>query len=292
MGILIRVIILTVAVGGLEVPLLASGGLKFGNDRIRYTHKAHEDKYKVGKCETCHRKITASRRAAFDHYSFQEGCAGAGCHNIKDKDSCAVCHTNVQGRTPAKPAREVEFSHKSHIDKKIECRVCHAEIDTQRIFDRTRIPGMMGCLHCHDRERKTMDCASCHTAPDLANSHGLDWSRDHGQTCRENPQQCEVCHAAGYCDRCHGGGNFQAVHPANYERFHGGDALGNGGDCQVCHDKTRFCDRCHRQKWGREPGRHQDYIKGSRTCTDCHHPHSKGDKSCEECHDGREGDDD
>ncbi len=285
MGILIKRALSAIIISGISMLIFASGENKFGKDKIIYSHKAHEDKYKVGNCETCHRKITTSRRAAFDHYSFQEGCAGVGCHNIKDKDSCSVCHTNVQGTTPPKPVREVEFSHKSHFDKKIECRVCHAEIDTQKIFDRTHIPGMMGCLHCHDKKHETMNCNACHTDANLANSHGLDWKQEHGETARENPRKCNVCHAESYCDRCHSGKDFQAVHPANYEFTHGSDVLGTGRDCQTCHDKTLFCDRCHQTKWGREPGKHHDYIKGSKSCTDCHHPHQRGNKPCEECHD-------
>jgi len=285
MGILIRRAVSAVLLGGLPMLLLAAGGNTPGKDKIIYTHLAHAQKYKVGACETCHRKITTSTRASFDHYSFQEGCAGVGCHNIKDKDSCSVCHTNVQGRTPPKPVREVEYSHKQHLDQKIKCTVCHTGLDTQRVFDRTGIPSMMICLHCHDKEQKTMSCAACHTDPELANTHGPDWKEEHGQNARDNADRCMVCHAASHCAACHIGKDFQAVHPANYEFIHGADVLGKGQDCQTCHNKTQFCDRCHRDKWGREPGKHHDYIKGSKSCTDCHHPHPKGNKSCEECHD-------
>lgn len=270
MGILVVLAASAVFFAGTCCPLHAFGKKDMGKDSIIYTHKKHADKYKVGDCETCHRNITKSKRSALDHYSFQEGCSGIGCHNVKNQDSCSVCHTNVKGRTPAKPFREVVFSHKGHFDEKIECLTCHAEIDTQRIFDRTRLPSMMICLNCHSKKGKTMKCNSCHTDLGLANSHSVNWETEHGKDFRENRQKCQVCHSPSHCDRCHSGKNLPFIHPANYEYTHGSDVLGGGGDCRTCHSNTAFCDRCHRAKWGREAGKHSGYVRGSKSCKECH----------------------
>jgi hypothetical protein len=268
MGILIRAMTFIIILTGSYYNTFGVGDI--GKDKIIYTHKAHTEKYNVGNCDTCHRNITKSKRAALDHYSFQEGCSGTGCHNVQDKDSCFLCHTNVKGRTPPKPVREVEFSHQGHYEQKIKCRVCHAEVDTQRIFDRTRVPNMMICLNCHDEKHKTISCKACHTNINLANSHIMDWKEEHGRQARDNPQKCRICHASSHCDRCHFGHNKEKIHPANYEYVHGSDVLGNGGTCLVCHSKTSFCDRCHEVKWGRIKGNHKLYIQGSKSCEDCH----------------------
>jgi len=242
---------------------------KSGYDTLIYTHSRHELIYNVGKCDACHTNIMKSTKARDDNYTDQQLCNKTGCHDIKNQDSCFVCHTNPNGKTPLKPKREIKFNHKVHINDSIDCKTCHGYIDKTYYFDRKDMPIMSACVDCHEKDGARNDCEYCHTDPAIIMSHGMDDREGHGDLYKQAPQSCETCHINNFCDKCHQGTITEDVHPHNYLYIHQFDALGPANKCFVCHDAHQSCDACHQRSWGKVLN-HQNLINGTQSCTTCH----------------------
>ncbi len=179
------------------------------------------------------------------------------------------------------PAPE-PFPHTKHVDKGINCRVCHGGVQTSTNADGAlHIPGQATCLRCHKKPHNPNDCSNCHglgevrdaVAVDVANlkfDHKGHVAREHGQCVRchrgilDNSDHvrptmavCLSCHehqdefANRNCDRCHKDLHGQRLAPASHV-VHAGDWLREHGDraaserdlCSTCHAE-RFCAGCH-----------------------------------------------
>jgi hypothetical protein len=242
---------------------------KSAPDTLIFTHEAHMNKYKIGKCEACHVNILKSTKARDDNYADQQLCNKTGCHDIKNQDSCYVCHTSPNGKTPIKPKREIKFNHKVHIKKNIDCKVCHGYIEKMAYFERTDMPLMSVCMECHEKEQAGVSCELCHTDPWIVMSHGMDDRQGHGELYNRAPHACETCHLNNFCDKCHQAKIPDDVHPRNYLYVHQFDAIGTQDHCYACHDPQQFCDGCHKRTWGTIVD-HQTAIRGTRSCSACH----------------------
>lgn len=181
-----------------------------------------------------------------------------------------------------KPPDVKPFPHTAHLDKGINCRVCHNSVATSSNAEgTTHIPGTATCLHCHQKPHDTHDCGNCHglgyvreaVKADVANlkfDHKSHVEREHGQCVRchrgilDNSDHvrppmavCLSCHehqddfAMRNCDRCHKNLRDEHVMPSSHV-VHEGDWLREHGDraaserdlCSTCHAE-RFCAGCH-----------------------------------------------
>ncbi len=238
-------------------------------DTIIYTHHAHEMEYEVGSCDVCHENIKKSKKARDDNYADDQSCHTSGCHDIKNQDSCFVCHTNADAPTPLKPKREVKSNHKIHNENEIECKVCHTYIGKHNYFTRKEIPSMAVCIDCHTKEKINNDCEHCHTDPTITMSHDGETVYGHGELYTQSQQVCDRCHTNSHCSGCHQGLLSRDVHPGNYLHTHKFDAFSSGNNCISCHRSSASCDGCHSRSWGRITD-HKKIVKEQTSCKTCH----------------------
>ncbi len=262
--------------------IAASLEAKTAFDTLIYTHHAHETRYKAGNCDVCHVSIVKSDKARDDNYASQKACAAIGCHDIKNHDSCFVCHTNANAATPPKPKREILFSHKIHMKLNgnkgqaagqafsgTDCKLCHACIDSMSYFTRKGMPPMDQCISCHKNRNVDVDCSFCHTDRTIVRSHRMEGAVGHGDLYYKAPRSCERCHENNHCDKCHKGQTAVDVHPRNYLYLHQFDVFSGRIECEACHDLHQSCDGCHVKSWGRIVD-HRSAINGTQSCKSCH----------------------
>ena len=63
----------------------------------------------------------------------------------------------------------VQFSHKRHIKKGIECKTCHGEVEKMDVVRKAETLNMGFCITCHEEnasneyhKRELKDCLTCH----------------------------------------------------------------------------------------------------------------------------------
>ena len=139
------------------------------------------------------------------------------------------------------------------------------------------------CGECHD------DARSSKKAPNIHDSHGIAWEREHGKFSQakygfQQQNVCSLCHTDSSCTSCH-----MQEPPQNHTMFwkQRGHGLAVGLDrnkCSTCHYSADFCERCHSET---EPRDH-NALWGSRQnnhCLSCHVPvSSSGAQKCAVCH--------
>ncbi len=258
-----------------------------------FDHASHAEV----ECARCHPAVAASIRPG-------EGETPAGL--------CAECHEDL----PAVAARSVHppaalrFGHRPHAARGVTCADCHRDAS---------LPTMAECLDCHDGERASRRCATCHpTRPD--GRLRVEWPRGllrpadhdapafsvrgHGAPATADPASCEACHAERRCAECHDGRiRPLEIHPADYLLSHPAQARRDDPACGKCHRLQTFCVGCHAQAGitdqpaphgfsGRRyhpegfvdplggPSSHGlEARRNLRTCVSCH-----GEETCIRCH--------
>ena len=133
---------------------------------------------------------------------------------FRSQHGCSSCHSSL-GR-PAEVSRaERAFPHAKHLASGLDCATCHSVEEHGRpAIERNQCAS---CHHQESAERDVSDCASCHraqagmlsgTLPMLA-EHKLgtmsqiECNECHGDApnvFRPRPQNCVLCHEAGYDD--------------------------------------------------------------------------------------------
>lgn len=248
-----------------------------GDNKMECTD-CHEDSFSQDKagmpsiqlCKDCHEDNETSRPIA---YSLLKKLEATG----KEKPWSEI-HLDS----------EIIFSHKKHIDKKIDCSTCHQNIMQSEFIDNSVLPKMEKCNSCHEVHNKEMTgCQDCHkeTRRDIKPvSHRQNWKVFHGSQMflsdKSEQRQCTFCHGKEGCNDCH-----QSQKPASHTNFwsrtaHGLHASVDRDRCIVCH-KADFCTRCHQETkprthtagWGSSRNRH---------CLSCHEANSS--ISCYVCH--------
>jgi hypothetical protein len=56
----------------------------------------------------------------------------------------------------------VFFSHKSHIDAKVDCAVCHGAVQNQDVARKEKQMTMVACVSCHQLRKAPTSCGLCH----------------------------------------------------------------------------------------------------------------------------------
>jgi Cytochrome c7 and related cytochrome c len=240
-------------------------------------------------CERCHAEATRSMVAKDNLLPGEKACRV--CHAIDRHEPtktvaprqpparCDACHPSftgigTSGEPNPQPARmtaaipELKFNHKLHFERGISCEACHAGVEDVGLATGSELPRMASCLGCHDGQRATARCVSCHpTLPDgrlrtkfpsgvLAPSgslHGIDAHtasfRTEHQIAGRDQRYCANCHKQSECTECHAAGVIRPVdfHPVDYATLHAVDAQRNTPNCSSCHRNQTFCLGCHQR---------------------------------------------
>jgi hypothetical protein len=172
---------------------------------------------------------------------------------------------------------EVIFSHAQHVAAEYDCSTCHVGIEKSTHPVTFEPVTMDDCMDCHEAEKVSNECATCHSQIDLdwePPSHQQNWTRLHGQVSRSASSDlvdnCAMCHTEDTCNQCH----FE-VAPDNHTNFwrqrgHALTARMDRDNCQACHQPD-YCLRCHQES---EPLNHRGTWGGRRSthCLSCHNP--------------------
>jgi hypothetical protein len=259
-----------------NVPL--AGGDTTGTARVKFSHQFHVAEAGL-ECVACHPAVKTSAKSSDNLFPSHQECAS--CHQDQIDSTCGYCHLNPDNIEPRTvPAREVIFSHQRHLGMtNVECKTCHADVDSSTNVGTIHLPGMATCNTCHNDRKATNQCEACHTnfAQLLPRDHlRSDFRRFHGETTRLGAMDvsCENCHRQTFCQECHqttglkdfgGTGSdlmadprpktspkddarptvLQRVHDLNYRFTHGIDARSRQSECASCHNQQEFCSQCH-----------------------------------------------
>jgi c(7)-type cytochrome triheme protein len=215
---------------------------------------------------------------------------------VRDGGECGICHGDPEKPVAVpNPARDIEFSHKDHLARNLNCDDCHQGVSEAIRLTGENMPAMKVCSRCHDDRTAPAECSTCHKDPVgiMKASHPAGWRHDHKYQATQDDDDCGTCHPdTDYCLRCHEGDNLQQTsHPLNYRFTHTLDAKGKEKDCMVCHTNESFCNDCHRREevmpinhssasW---PARDHG-LEAARDLESCAACHDEEDPTCLSCH--------
>jgi len=248
----------------------------------------------------------ADAPAIFSHkLHLEQGAGCADCHNVAagaslapTAESCSQCHEQpMLGAKPASPPRRLKlvFDHPKHAAS-LECKSCHAAVETDAEAPGKAVLAPADCFRCHEESGVATPenaCAACH-GKDMRKApptdHKAAWLKRHGKEADwrvfgDHGRECNLCHKENECASCH-----RQRRPADHTglwnvRLHGKAAEWDRNRCQTCHE-TGLCIRCHREtkpqnhvgNWRFIHGRAGDDGAGCKTC------HTPFDPTCVDCH--------
>ncbi|MBI2082156.1 MAG: cytochrome c3 family protein [Deltaproteobacteria bacterium] len=134
---------------------------------ISFNHKIHVTELKL-ECNHCHTGVETS---AFAMLPSVEICMGCHVAPLSEKPEEAKVREYAEkgGEIPwrrlTRMPDHVYFSHQRHVTfGKISCELCHGKMG-ERNRPPTAAPkdlSMDDCLECHQRQKASVDCISCH----------------------------------------------------------------------------------------------------------------------------------
>ncbi|WP_375773202.1 cytochrome c3 family protein [Archangium gephyra] len=295
---------------------------------LRFDHAQH---LAAGaECVSCHEGVRASDSAKERNLPGHAECET--CHDLEaarkgektdPPSGCNTCHPGFDATVRVAPPKvdvppaNLRFSHKVHVEKKVECTACHGTMTDVKLATRQQLPKMATCFECHDGNVASKQCNSCHPAepsgrlqltfpsgllrPMQGNPLGLDhgprYEFNHGSRASVDRQTCMSCHAESYCQSCHDALRKPlSVHPNDYLTLHPVQARMDSARCSSCHRMQSFCAACHeRTGVGMDADRslrprnvkvHPDYTAWVETPGPQHHGvvASRDIQQCVSCH--------
>lgn len=240
-------------------------------------------------CNTCHQ-----RNSVFDVLAWRARIVGMVWRQVTfsykspvisqiPRDSCKQCHESVL--TGIVVNRAIKMSHKE-VDDYFKCTECHSTVAHPGAVTNPRPAAMDRCSGCHDEQRTSASCDTCHVEEIYEReqaetnwrvTHGPQWRKLHGMG---NLNTCATCHGSIFCLRCH---NAALPHPDFWIRHHARKAKDDAKGCYKCHHKS-YCLSCH----GVDMPHNEQFfkthgdtagVKGKKTCYRCHL-----EQGCERCH--------
>jgi hypothetical protein len=244
---------------------------------LSFSHAQHLA-LKIG-CGYCHEDAARSRRAADQNVPGEAVCAT--CHEIDrarpdkavapgEPDArCDACHPGWDGRgEPPRlvlPPPNLKFNHEAHVARGMRCQDCHGDLRDVGLATRAQLPRMPSCLGCHDGERASGACTTCHLAerdgrvrtmlpegPLLpsgtlrGDAHDARFRLEHARVAANDERYCASCHVRSFCLDCHDGVvKPMDFHAGDYVTTHAVDARRGALDCGGCHRRQTFCTGCH-----------------------------------------------
>lgn len=265
---------------------------------IHYSHAKHRERG-LKDCNTCH----AYNEDLTPQWPKMAKCLACHIKNFdtNNPESCLLCHTRpgtkikVKHNIPKK-YKDLKFTHKTHLENKVECNQCHENIEKSNEITPGLIPDMFGnCVPCHkNRGDGKLACDVCHKyikknrmplyhEDRWVKHEDARWIQRHGSEFYYNQDYCKRCHNdLDWCVNCH-----QEQKPKNHNnawrrKTHGFAASWERRKCGVCHQED-FCERCHTST---KPLSHTASWGGGNTknrhCLNCHLPVSSS--LCAVCH--------
>ncbi|MBE0477419.1 MAG: cytochrome c3 family protein [Coriobacteriia bacterium] len=205
--------------------------------------------------------------------------------------ACLACHRAVTEGTIT--ARGVRIRHADISGAGYRCGDCHNTVAHGPRVRRAREPSMSSCVVCHDGEKASAACETCHVDDPGVAIRRLPRGFKKARIVKED---CRGCHSIESCNECHG---LELPHSRRFvDGYHARQAL-DKETCLKCHDLYAFCNKgCHRFKAGlaagprvlggqhgtrpRFVGWHSRY--GPRRCAGCH----DDPNVCRYCHERAE----
>jgi hypothetical protein len=244
---------------------------------LKFDHATHLEA--GAECVSCHDPARKSQKAIDLSMPKHPECET--CHDIEEAEkgkkvdppsACETCHLGFDRAVHRDVARvvfptpNVIFNHKVHVDKKVECKVCHSDMTQVGLATRQQLPKMETCLACHDGSQADATCATCHPTtpsgklqltfasgslrPMQGNPFGIDhgprYEFNHGNRASLDRALCMECHTDNECQVCHD--SLQkplSVHPNDFITLHPVQARVDATKCDSCHRAQSFCISCH-----------------------------------------------
>ncbi len=260
----------------LRLPAQASGQEKplKRQEALKFSHKYHQQELGTT-CDACHKTAATSELASDKLLPGHDGCAD--CHSVDDEEQCTTCHfDDAKTRVALQPTdRELVFSHKFHLEQAgMTCETCHKNLNEVEFANAESMPTMADCNACHNNQKATLECVSCHTSTLTLRpaDHSADFLVTHKNMARIDHEDCAVCHSNNDCSECHEGASLlfttsgtavdvqspkyattmgtrglvlPRVHELNFRFTHPLQATGRASECAVCHEARSFCQDCH-----------------------------------------------
>ncbi len=223
-------------------------------------------------------------------------------------ENCRNCHPTTRKLVAY---HGLKITHRDHWDMGLDCTFCHDRVAhgprwqfegvsteeqlTQATTPSKYAPSMEKCYTCHDGEKASNKCSTCHVTLGERRPRAFDpeWVAAHREEVQHaGLQDCRRCHQDTFCDRCHREAN---PHRADWVPTHPEEARDNPERCFTCHvapgeaqttnaTDLAFCRACHSLRrehsgtdWTQRHG--QEALTDATSCTQCH------DQSwCSDCH--------
>jgi glucose dehydrogenase len=130
---------------------------------VPFSHRIHAS---AGlRCANCHQLVQNGQRM-----------------QVPNVEQCLLCHQTIARGSPtiqelaqlerkrqsvawARVSRLpnfVFFSHRNHIDAKVECEVCHGAVSTHDALWQEKDLSMVSCVNCHELRKASVSCGTCH----------------------------------------------------------------------------------------------------------------------------------
>lgn len=151
-------------------------GVGYGPEQpIKYSHRLHAGTMGID-CKYCHVGADKTRHAVVPSANI---CMN--CHTVARKDSPEIKKLTFyyKNNIPIKWVRIhrlpefVYFNHSAHVNKKIDCAVCHGNVRYMETMTQVKSFTMSACLDCHRNPQKMLgnmtniskapdNCWTCH----------------------------------------------------------------------------------------------------------------------------------
>jgi c(7)-type cytochrome triheme protein len=208
-------------------------------------------------CIDCHEFVGESKKAK--DYNIPERALCLDCHDGAEIPWRWSPNPGAKNNAIAIPPARIHFPHDRHLALDgVDCATCHPNVAEGKLATRDDLPSMETCLSCHDGERASDDCRTCHLKGAggtirtafakgqlIPDDHGLNWLDQHEVAAERDLAQCASCHAQEDCISCHDGAVPPGFHDGNYLLRHPQEAFANSPNCATCHRLDRFCRDCH-----------------------------------------------
>ncbi|HTJ43352.1 MAG TPA: cytochrome c3 family protein [Kofleriaceae bacterium] len=245
---------------------------------ITFSHAKHLARAKDLQCVDCHDNAQDSRSSVDLLTPGEDACTM--CHPIdraqpelkiegKPPVDCKACHPGFVAGRPVErisiPTPNLKFDHAAH--KTTDCKTCHGDLAAEGVGLATRdqLPRMRLCLGCHDDQRGSSACTTCHMADAESrvrityvdgelqpsgrlegDAHTPDFRMHHEAAAKTTGNYCGNCHAERFCSDCHMGVEKPMdFHGGDYVTIHAVEARRGVPDCSACHRLQSFCVGCH-----------------------------------------------
>jgi len=135
---------------------------------VRFNHIHHKEVAKLN-CTFCHRYVERNRVAGIPNIELCQACHSSDAISKRPEAMKVVGYVKNAKTIPWERMYQlppfVVFPHWIHIQKGIDCSVCHGVTGTSdrpvKMVDRDF---MAWCLDCHEKRGASADCYACHSS--------------------------------------------------------------------------------------------------------------------------------